>query len=83
VATTGASLADAPALAQADVGLAVNTGAVATRETANMLDLGGDPTKLIEVVTIAKQLRVARAGLTAFLMANSVPKGSPLFQRCS
>ena len=65
---------DAPALAQADVGVAMNTGTVAAREAGNMVDLDSDPTKLIEVVEIGKQLLMTRGALTTFSIANDVAK---------
>jgi K+-transporting ATPase ATPase B chain len=65
---------DAPALAQADVGLAMQTGTQAAREAGNMVDLDSDPTKLIEVVEIGKQLLMTRGSLTTFSIANDVAK---------
>jgi K+-transporting ATPase ATPase B chain len=65
---------DAPALAQADVGVAMNTGTMAAREAANMVDLDSDPTKLIEIVAIGKQLLMTRGALTTFSIANDVAK---------
>ena len=65
---------DAPALAQADVGVAMNTGTMAAREAGNMVDLDSDPTKLIEVVAIGKQLLMTRGALTTFSIANDVAK---------
>jgi len=65
---------DAPALAQADVGVAMNTGTQAAREAGNMVDLDSDPTKLIEVVGIGKQLLMTRGVLTTFSIANDVAK---------
>jgi potassium-transporting ATPase ATP-binding subunit len=65
---------DAPALAQADVGVAMNTGTQAAREAGNMVDLDSDPTKLIEVVEIGKQLLMTRGALTTFSVANDVAK---------
>ena len=65
---------DAPALAQADVGVAMNTGTVAAREAGNMVDLDSNPTKLIEVVEIGKQLLMTRGALTTFSIANDVAK---------
>ena len=65
---------DAPALAQADVGLAMNAGTQAAKEAANMVDLDSDPTKLIEVVEIGKQLLITRGALTTFSIANDVAK---------
>jgi len=65
---------DAPALAQADVGIAMNTGTQAAREAGNMIDLDSSPTKLIEVVEIGKQLLMTRGALTTFSIANDVAK---------
>ena len=65
---------DAPALAQADVGVAMNTGTQAAREAGNMVDLDSDPTKLIEVVGLGKQLLMTRGALTTFSVANDVAK---------
>jgi K+-transporting ATPase ATPase B chain len=65
---------DAPALAQADVGVAMNTGTMAARDAANMVDLDSDPTKLIEIVAIGKQLLMTRGALTTFSIANDVAK---------
>jgi K+-transporting ATPase ATPase B chain len=65
---------DAPALAQADVGVAMNTGTTAAKEAGNMVDLDSDPTKLIEVVQIGKQLLITRGALTTFSVANDVAK---------
>jgi potassium-transporting ATPase ATP-binding subunit len=65
---------DAPALAQADVGVAMNTGTMAAREAGNMVDLDSDPTKLIEIVAIGKQLLMTRGALTTFSIANDVAK---------
>ncbi len=65
---------DAPALAQADVGVAMQTGTQAAREAGNMVDLDSDPTKLIEIVTIGKQLLMTRGALTTFSIANDVAK---------
>lgn len=65
---------DAPALAQSDVGVAMNTGTVAAREAGNMVDLDSDPTKLIEIVEIGKQLLMTRGALTTFSIANDVAK---------
>jgi K+-transporting ATPase ATPase B chain len=65
---------DAPALAQADVGVAMNTGTVAAREAGNMVDLDSNPTKLIEIVEIGKQLLMTRGSLTTFSIANDVAK---------
>ena len=71
---TGDGTNDAPALAQADVGVAMNTGTQAAREAGNMIDLDSDPTKLIEVVEIGKQLLITRGSLTTFSIANDVAK---------
>ena len=65
---------DAPALAQADVGVAMNTGTQAAREAGNMVDLDSNPTKLIEIVEIGKQLLMTRGALTTFSIANDVAK---------
>ncbi len=71
---TGDGTNDAPALAQADVGVAMNTGTAAAKEAGNMVDLDSDPTKLVEIVEIGKQLLITRGALTTFSVANDLAK---------
>ena len=80
---TGDGTNDAPALAQADVGVAMNTGTMAAKEAGNMVDLDSNPTKLIEIVAIGKQLLITRGALTTSRSPTTSPNTSPSFRPCS